>query len=377
MSNNVNRFEINFTFSAIFSITRENFFKSLKVKHTQGSMYLYMGRSQWLEYKNRGDFNRFQLLTPLYGRSHISVQYLDTIILERDVDVSHIAHFFPKTTLASDAGDEFKFYSVCLENRSLVTFFTGDGHFSTSGGLQLPSGLFFQHNAQRSNIENYVGQKNGSCGSLIPDHSYIFMEPATEGKTPFTIVQSFLFPLANFRRQFADRRVTVILNDRPSTFVWYLRLIDNVDVLNVSNCYCWTNVEFHSEKSAEIDNFWSFLPDVPQVNIIGVLVDNKDVGINQANDMASVLWPGGQAVRIDMSASISEVIESIRRAKGIICQRTEYLGHMICLRSGCVVGLLNGQDADWISALAKVCGVLPKRFMRDREGKTIAVDWIK
>jgi hypothetical protein len=376
-SNNLNRFEINFTLSAIFTITRENFFKSLKVKHTQGAVSLFMARSEWLDYRSNGDFHKFSLLTPLYGAGHVSIQYLDTVIVERDVNIENIAHFFPKTTLVTHQANEFRFASVCVENTSLVTFFTGDGHFSPSGAFQLANGGLLQHNAQRGNVERFIGQKNGSCGAIIPDHSHLFIEPVSEARTPLSTIQGLLIPVSKYRREFADRRITVLLSQNISPFVWYLRMLNDIDFLQASDCRCFSHVNVRTESSDTVEDLRAFLPDAHQENVIGILIDHRGVAVSQAQDMVNILMPGARAVGIDMSASTSDVITSIRRTKGIVCQRMEYLGHMIALRSGSVVGLLNGQDEDWIFKLGRLCGVATKRFMRDADERTIAVDWQK
>jgi hypothetical protein len=373
VSNMQNHVYVRFLLNAVFSITRENFLDSLKVTQTQGMVRAIFMRRNWMDLNIHGNEVSFYFVSPFIGVSDLTIAYLETLLVSKTLMSDGIKSHFRGTTIFAEREMTFFFQNVCVSEGNLITFFSMHAEFA-GNELRLPNGRVLPHHPlQDTEMHTWLQDNKGKCSPDL-DSTSLFVEPSGNASNPLDIIRGLIVPVIKWRRAKPETRMNVLLNVISSRYVNYLRLLDNIHLIQPNPCQCYRELSIQKDASGSIEEFRSLFDEKTPEDLVGFLIEDMNSNDDEEAEIAKALCPQCKALRIDRRMPVNEKISEVQRVRGLVCPSLNWLGHAAVLAPNSFVVLRNEMLDDWVDPFLDSFGLRLRHLELDAGGYYVARD---
>jgi hypothetical protein len=325
-----NRLEIAFTLECVFSITRENFLRSLTIEQRSGIFSVTYARDGFLDYAYDGHSGSFRLLSPIWGTLNVEVRYLSTPLLQQTVVVPRILVLYPGTSLGMDAGSTVKLTQFCIRGDQLTTFFYGSvamDDITFGNGRTLAQSL-------NTNANDYNAE---SC-EQINESVHIFAEPPDNN--PLSLLKGLFGPIADLQRVSPGAKIAVVSNGVDHPFKKFLGRFNNLIVLSTETCACFEEGVFHVANSDNVASFRASFQGVSTERVVTFLL-SPGANVENATLVAGRICEGCTPAVLHIDDNADEITAAVLRSKAIVAQSVDYLGWAFLLDAGSTLAVMS------------------------------------
>jgi hypothetical protein len=330
-----NRIFVNFTLDNVFSITKENFLRSLTVTQQSGIFRIVYTKEDFLDFvwpEKRGSFT---LLSPIWGNLELEIRYLETPIFRKLVRADEIGNLYEGHSLGKDENWSVRLNDFCVNEELVVTFF----HLNVVASvIEFGNGRTVAQNPKpRMQLGKWIEEEKRVCRK-IEGNVHIFAEPPDNN--PLNLLKGLFGPIAGFRGLGNDEMIVLWPHQSGNPMRRLLDRFGNIEILKPDECTCFEEATWHRETSGSVASFRDSFDRKPPERVITFLLAPGST-IRDVWGFADRFCKECAPVVLHADDDPETIIAEVLRSSTLVSQLVDYLGWALLLGNGATLAVMS------------------------------------